>query len=95
MYGGVKAQLHAFLILVIFIEQLHTCGYAVVQLVKALLYKAADSIPDGVTGIYLIIPADNLTPLCADCPEILAASISCSPKGFPGLYRDCSNWLYV
>jgi hypothetical protein len=63
MYGGVKAQIHAFLILVIFTEPLHTCGYAMVQLVKALLYKAAASIPDGVIGIYsyLNIPADNLT----------------------------------
>jgi hypothetical protein len=63
MYGGAKAQLHAFLILVIFTELLHTCGYAVAHLVKALLYKVAASISDGVIGIfiYLIIPADNLT----------------------------------
>jgi len=63
MYGGVKAQLHAFLILVIFTETLHTCGYAVAPLVKALLYKVAASIPDGEIGIfiYLIIPADSLT----------------------------------
>jgi len=61
MYGGVKAQVHAFLILVIFTEPLHTCGYAEAQLVKALLYKVAASIPDGVIGIFLIIPAGNLT----------------------------------
>jgi hypothetical protein len=61
MYGGVKAQVHAFLILVIFTELLHTCGYAVVQLVKALLYKVVASMPDGVIGIFLIIRADNLT----------------------------------
>jgi len=61
-YRGVKAQLHAFLNLVIFSEPLQTCGYAAVQLVKALLYKVAASIPDGVIGIfiYLVIPADNL-----------------------------------
>jgi len=59
MYGR-EAQFHALLILVIFTEPLHTCGYAVAQLVKALLYKVAASIPDGVNGIYLIIPADNL-----------------------------------
>jgi len=61
-YRGVKAQLHAFLILVISTEPLQTCGYAVAQLVKALLYKVAASNPDGVTGIfiYLVIPADKL-----------------------------------
>jgi len=52
-YRGVKAQLHAFLILVIFTEPLQTCGYAVAQLVKALLYKVAASIPDGVIGVFI------------------------------------------
>jgi len=53
MYRGVKAQFNAFLILVIFTEPLQTCGYAVAQLVKALLYKVKASIPDGVIGIFI------------------------------------------